>query len=316
MSPIGDTPPRSAGLLVGQRAGGGRPGRRGGWFAASEERPPGPPRGLRLALASLAASTALVGCPSVHPRPDGALSSADEVLEHMHDRARAVRSLSAYARVSYFDDDGAKKARMDLVVARPASLSFAALTPTSDLIAALSSDGTRFVSFQRGADRCFTGPACRANVGRLLPLGLEGRDAVEVLTGGAPVMEHTRAELAWDESEGAYRVTLWAPNGDRERVWVEHGTWRPRRVDLYRGARRVFSLDLEDPQRVGGVVLPHRLHLVTSRRHADLVLSYREVEVNPPDLDPDVFRIQCPKGTEVVVLPCDAPSTRPPSAQP
>lgn len=278
-------------------------------------RPHPEPRPLRLAalqaLGAAAVLVALPGCPGAHPRPQGALTEAREVLAHVRDRALAVRSLSAYARVSYFDDDGAKKARMDLAVARPASLSFAALTPTSDLIAALSSDGARFVSFQRGADRCFTGPACRANVGRLLPLGLEGRDAVEVLTGGAPIVAHTRAELAWDESVGAYRVTLWTSAGDRERLWVEHGTWRTRRADLYHGTEQIFTLELDEPRRVGGALLPHRLHLVTRRRHADLVLSYREVEVNPEDLDPEVFRIQCPKGTEVVILPCEEP--RPPA---
>jgi len=260
-----------------------------------------------VALTALLEFAVLAGCPSVHPRPEGALGDAAEVLARVRDRSAAVRSLTAYTRVSYFDDDGAKKARMDIAVARPASLSFAALTPTSDLIAALSSDGTRFVSFQRGADRCFTGPACRANVGRLLPLGLEGRDAVEVLMGGPPVLDHTRAELAWDEAVGAYRVTLWTSTGERERLWVEHGTWRTRRADLYRGTERIFSLTFEEPRRVGSVLLPHRLHLVTRARHADLVLSYREVEVNPRDLDPEVFRIQCPKGTEVVVLPCEAP---------
>ena len=51
-------------------------------------------------------------------------------------------------------------------------MQFQALAPTLDLLALMSTDGTRFVGFQRGGTKCFTGPACPRNLARLVPIAL------------------------------------------------------------------------------------------------------------------------------------------------
>jgi outer membrane lipoprotein-sorting protein len=257
-------------------------------------------------LRALAAATALLmaACPTRIAPPSDALRDPDAVLALVQARLDQIRSLSAYARVSYYDVDGAKKARMDIVAQRPGKLFFSALTPTSDLIAALASNGERFVSFERGAKVCYTGRACPANVGRLLPLAMEGEEVVKVLLGGTPILPEATRTVAWDSRVGAYRVHLVGAGGANQDIWIAHGTGIVKRSVLHRGGERVFDLAFDDVAPLGGRLLPRVLELKLAHRKVDMKLEYREAELDPADLDPATFDMACPEGTTPETLPC------------
>lgn len=228
------------------------------------------------------------------------------MLASMEARLAPMRNMSAYSRISYYDKTGRKAARMDILVARPASLRFSALTPTSDLIADLASDGKNFTSFQRGASDCYTGPACPENVARLLPLVMPGAELAKVLLGGAPVIPHDDEKLWWDRSAGAYCVELTDQQQQRQRIWITHCEGLVMRTTLHRAGELVFDLRFDEVKRVGEHLLPHEIQLKMKRGDVDLKIEYREVELNSSELQPDseAFRIQCPAGTNIRVLAC------------
>lgn len=263
-------------------------------------------RALVAAFGLVLLAAPLGGCPNGRsvPPPSDVLTDADAVVASMEQRLEGLTSIAIEARVSYYSDAGARKGNMTLLARRPASLHFAALSPTDDLLGVLASDGTTFTSFERGGKVCQTGPACPQNVGRMLPLVMEGEDVVKVLLGGAPLIRHATREVEWDPRVGAYRVTLSGVGTEVQRVWIEHGSGLVRRTDLTRDGKRVFDVVFDDPKTVAGVRMPGAMHATMSRGDVDLRVVYREVDLNLA-LEDDAFALACPEGLTVEHLPCD-----------
>lgn len=243
------------------------------------------------------------GCPDpkVPPPPD-ALTDAAAVLELAGRAGRGIEEAAIEARASLYSDDGARKGKMTLLLRRPASLQVSAWSPTDDLLAILASDGERFTWFERGEGDCHVGRSCPENVGRLLPLAMEGRDVVDLLLGVAPVVRHHERSVTWDRRAGAYLLTL-VGDGVRERIWVAHGSGDVKRAVLERGGTRDFEVSFDDHRESSGRRMPHEVSVKARRGNVDLKLVYREVTFGGP-LGEDVFRVPCPDGTRVETLPC------------
>lgn len=263
------------------------------------------PRG-RLWGALLLVTVVAACSPSRFAPPPDALTAPEPLLERVRAREAAVTSLVAEARVEYYGEDGVRKGRIVVAARRPASVRFEAESPTGDFLALLVSDGDEFVSFQRGEDRCYVGPSCSTNVGRLLPIALPGDQVVRVLLGEGPIPSHESATLAFNERTGRYDLTLESP-ARRERVRISYDTsdLAARTVAYWRDNALLFRVAYDDLQRHGDVRLPTRIRFRMPSRSVDLSLKYRDVELDPEGLDESNFRYVCPAGTERWVLPCD-----------
>lgn len=247
----------------------------------------------------------LAGCPNGGtPRPPDALTEPEAVLAASSALLAPITSLMVEARVSYYGEDGARKAGMVILARRPAGLHFSALSPTDDLISVLAADGERFSSFERGAMVCYVGRACPRNLGRLLPIAMEGEEVFNVLVGGTPVITAHRTELAWDGRVGAHRVDLEGDFGAQQSIWVEHPTGAVLRSIIRQGTLVVVDIAFEEFKDVGGHRLPHELSIKMSRNDVDLKIKYREVDLNEEIAD-DAFTIPCPAGTTEETLPCE-----------
>lgn len=263
-----------------------------------------------LTLLIAASTLPLFGCPNggVDPPPE-LLEDPKAVLDLMHQRLAPLKSVAIVARASYYGEGGSKKGTTILLGRRPASVRFDALTPTDELIATLASDGRTFVSFERGAKTCDTGPSCPANLSRMLPLRMEGADILTALLGGAPVIRHKEASVAWDRDAGAYRVRLVGDDAT-ERIWIAPKTGVVKKADLIRGGKTVLTLTFDDFEQSGGHWLPRELHFEMDEPEVDLKIKYREVDLNV-DLEDDAFAIQCPEGTTTRQALCPEPWSPP-----
>ncbi|MFT5432742.1 MAG: outer membrane lipoprotein-sorting protein, partial [Myxococcota bacterium] len=143
---------------------------------------------LFFALVCLSTSALSGCCASRFDRPPGPTPDSAGLIEKMNQRVKKVSSFEYLTRMSYYGDSGARKGRVELLGEAPDRFRMEALTPSDDTVAILISDGSKFVSHERGQTRCMTGPACATNVSRLLPVSLEGPDLYAVLVGGAPVI--------------------------------------------------------------------------------------------------------------------------------
>lgn len=246
------------------------------------------------------------GCPRTYPPPPDAYTEAGPLLAAAARDRAALQALAAEARVEYYGEDGVRKGTVIVAVARPASVRFEALSPSGDFLALLVSDGERFVSFERGRDECYVGPACPVNVGRLLPIALPSPAAVAVLLGEAPLIEHETATVSWNEQTGRYEVLLSAPaREEQETIAFAADDLVARRVEVRRAGDMVFRVGFSEHARKGPALLPQEIRFRMPRGDVDLSIEYRDVETNPAGFDPETFRFECPAGTQVWELSCD-----------
>jgi len=257
------------------------------------------------AARTLIASLCLVACGgTAHVnQPKDALSEPGQVLARVAENTARRQRLVVEARVSYYGEEGARKAKAIILARRPAAMHFSALSPTDDLVAMLASDGQRFTSFQRGADVCYTGRSCRENVARFSMFPMEGAQLVDVLVGGVPVIEAMESEMAWDERAGAYRIELRGAQNTLQRIWVAHGTWDVKRSEVLRDGKLQVNLVFDDVAVVAGERLPHTIDMKMPSRNSDLRVRYRDVELNT-EISDDAFAVPCPAGTRVETLLC------------
>jgi len=247
----------------------------------------------------------LAGCPQgAHvSAPADALTDAGSVLALVADQSARKQRLVVEARISYYGDEGARKAKAIILARRPAALHVSALSPTDDMVAVLASDGERFTSFQRGSEVCYAGRSCPENVGRFSLFPMEGSQLVDVLVGGVPFIAAIESRVSWDAQVGAYRVDLTGAEQLTQRIWVAHGTGDVRRSEVLRADKVQLSLTFDDFKLVGGERLPHKIDMKMPERHVDLRVTYRDVELNTV-IDDDAFVIPCPDSTRTQTLLC------------
>lgn len=240
--------------------------------------------------------------------------TAAEVLA----RARAIalaRTVQGMARMDAWVDGEARKGNVLIVVERPNRIHFQALTPSLDMVAVLATDGDRFISFERGADRCFVGQACARNMARLVPLELPPDQLVEAILGRLPVIDGTQT-VSWDSERAAYRVEICAADGRTvEQVWVQGATFRFLGTVLYVAGKRAASLAYEGVATWGASGPPRTLRVQVEARKLDLSLRLRDIEIDAV-ADAEMFAPACPAGAIQVELPCEATASLPPPAEP
>jgi hypothetical protein len=256
-------------------------------------------RCMRRLIACAFLVLATVACTGAqHALPADGPTRPEEVLQRALARP-LPQTLQGMARLDAYVGKQARKVDLLLVVQLPASVQFQALAPTLDLMALLSTDGKTFVSFERGAAACYTGPACPQNLGRLVPIELPPEQLAQMLLGRPPLLESPEKTLHWDQDRGLYRVDIGPAAGAHQQVFVTPAEFRFVGTVLYKGEERVGSVQY-DGTSAGGV--PKLLKF--KAKNTDVSVEMRDVLADK-SVQPEVFAVQCPQGTKVVTLPCD-----------
>ncbi len=261
-------------------------------------------RRLSRALLLVGLSALMLACPTRHTAPADALTEPAEITALASAYQGKIQTLAVEARATHYGDVGAFKGKVAILVRRPGDVHISTLSPTDDLVGVLSSDGKRFVTFQRGARVCQRGDACPRNMARFLPLAIDNPTFVGMMMGRAVFIDGTPTEAAWDGKVGAYRVELVGGGDQRQLAWVEHGSGRILRTELFRGKDRTFSIDFSDVRSVDGHRIAHRVEIKIARGNTDLRLDFRTVDVNL-ELADSAFSIPCPDGTTIEELSCE-----------
>ena len=177
----------------------------------------------------LASTLLLVACPQSASiiAPEGRLHEPAALERMMAEVNQRRLSVSAEARVSYYGEEGARKAKSVILAKRPAALHFSVYSPTDDMLAVLASDGERFTFFERGQSTCYGGKSCAENIGRFSFFPLEGAELVNALMGGVPFISAATSTLEWDTNVGAYLLERTSGTGRIQRIWAcaAHGAF-------------------------------------------------------------------------------------------
>jgi hypothetical protein len=248
--------------------------------------------------------------------PTRALAS----YQSMRSYARVVR---ADARVDRRDAGGRVRGSVLMLLERPDRVRFDAMTQLGPA-AVLTSDGTTFALTDLRENRFYVGPACPANIERLLGIPLSGQDALAILTGETPRIE--AAEETLQCAEGSYRVELRAADGTTQHLGLEvrqadvaappeQQRMRLRSSELREpGGALVWRVSWDDYRFVPdpesrttppqGIAMPYRIRFEHPGRGIDTLIRFESIDMNAP-APSDAFVQEARGGLEIEMVECE-----------
>lgn len=227
--------------------------------------------------------------------PEGELRDPHEVLARVDAAEAKVISLRGDGRLDVDSKDARGGVGLFLSVSRPALLHLEPIDFFNRPQGVLVSDGTTFSLYSVPESVVLTGPASPPNVSRLLPIVIPANELVSVMLGEAPRIEPDTVELAIDEEQRTYRLTL--TKGEIvQTLWVHPEHFRVLRSEV-RGAP-AYDLQFSDFLKTPDVALPRRIVLASQAGEARLELRHKDVVINGP-LDLTDFEFEAPEGIPV-----------------
>ena len=262
----------------------------------------------RLACAALLLPAVLSACSGAATQlPAGGPTTPADLLAAL--RPPKVQTLQGTARLEAFIGGDRRSVTLLVLAKRPQSMQFQALAPTLDMLALLSTDGQRFLSYERGGPQCLTGAACPHNLARILPLPLPAPELVAALLGDVAPLDvpPDQRTLTWDAERQLYRLELGSKDGTLQHYFVEPRTFAPAGAVWYQRGARVASLQYDGEQVAGG--LRRWLKVKAVQPPMEMTIEMREIQVDAP-LGDEAFAVTCPDGMRQIELSCDPSATR------
>jgi hypothetical protein len=210
--------------------------------------------------------TLALGCAhGMVPRPpDQPAPAPATLLQALQARQSALRTLELETRTTSWLSGDRVRATVLMLVDRAGRLRFEAEIPVQGAVAALTVHGNEFALLDLQRHLFHKGPACPANVSRLIPIPLLPEEIAAILLGDAPVAPDTQAvEVSWDGKRQADVLALErrTAGAGASRLWVTMKR-KPTGYDVLAvegqspGARDRWRVSYEDLGRADGATLP------------------------------------------------------------
>ncbi len=246
----------------------------------------------------LAAGLYLSGCatlPVLPPQPP----PVEDLLKQVDARLRALQGLKGLALVQVSSTGKNFQAQEVLFVQRPAFLRIESLGPLGTPQLYLATDGRELSLYDPGENRYYRGPATARHLSSALPIVLEPAEAVALLLGGLPLIDHEISSLRADREKGLWILDLVSTSrGERQSLWVHPQSFQILRAEIHRsGLSRCLTFG--NFGQVQGVFFPKRIQLTSSEPRGQLSVEYQEVELNPAWEKQD-FQLPVPRGAKVI----------------
>ncbi len=267
----------------------------------------------RLAMCGLA----LIGCGGSLPPPKYPFTDPARALSLQSLTRERVQAIRAEARIDQRGKDGRIKGTVLMLVERPASVRFDAMTQFGPA-AVLTSNGEQFAYADLRSKRFLTGPTCPANIARMLNVPLSVQQTTLLLLGGTPVIAHDRATIRWHD-DGFYRIEL-ASAQDRQEVdlGIRAGDSQhpPERQELMLLRSEIYDANGKtrwrasygDYQRVQfgsyGIEMPYEVRVEQPSAGNDTLIKFKEIALNVEIQDDAFIQAALPGMTEEI-LSCD-----------
>jgi hypothetical protein len=263
----------------------------------------------RLALVCL-----LLGCATAPtPRPPGVpVPAATELLQALQRRQAALRTLEIETRTTSWLNNDRVRATVPMLVDRAGRLRFEAEVALQGTVAALVVRGKTFAFLDMQHHVFHDGPACPANVGRLIPIPLLPDEIAAILLGDAPLGEGARpVEVGWDGKLKADVLAVEHAGAAASRLWI---TMRRTSAgyDVLAvegqspGAPDRWRVAYEDLAPADGFTLPRLIRFAEPGKSFDQGVEIKVKErlgLNRPLRD-EQFELKPPPGYVVQTLPC------------
>jgi len=293
-----------------------------------------------LARICLAASALLMTACGKSP-PASVFPNAEAALDRMKATYACANGVQGEAKIDVFAPRGRVRGELLLLAVNPDRVRFDVISPFGALIYALTADGQRFQMLDTKEKQFLHGPASACNLARMTRVPIPGHALVSILRGEAPLLVHQphQATIAWDPSNGHYRVLLSSTRDARQEVHLAvrpddwDKPWAQQRLrvmyvlvsqrggDLYSAELsnheaattappRVDPEGIDDPiPPIGGqcdAELPRSIHMRVPYTDDDVIFQYKKAHWNPPIIS-GAFEQPTPGGVRSIYVTCDEP---------
>lgn len=236
----------------------------------------------------------VAGCGGL-PCPTIEHADAHQALRYHESMRNRLTSIRAEARVDQRGNEGRVRGTVLMFVETPDHVRFDAMTQFGPA-AILTSDGVDFALTDLRENKYLFGPACPANIARLLGIPMSAHDTTVFLLGRTPVIEtdDTSIECIGDAT---YRIDLRGPDGRRQEIELQvreadlnapllEQRMRLLRSELYDDNGRTLWRATYDDYRVialgeMGVAMPYRVRIEQPQLGSDTLVRFEEITVNP-----------------------------------
>lgn len=208
--------------------------------------------------------------------------TAEAVLAALNARARAIRTLRAEGKALYRGKPRRVAVTVRLMAARPAKLRFDLVSPFESPLATLVTRGGKFTLIDTQRNQHYHGPASPCNLARLMRVALPPEHILSLMTGGTPLIGHSRRRLRWDARTGTEELHL---EGDRLSQLIRLDG-RHRRWDLISSevrderGRVLFRVSSSAYRSIGGHALPEQVLLEQPRENTAIALKFKAEAIN------------------------------------
>jgi len=233
------------------------------------------------------------GCATALPPPRAPIpENAQRAVDLLRQRWREFSDLRTLADLVVERGGRKQPVRGVLLLKRPASLRFEALSPFgSPILIATLHDG-QFVSYNAGSNSATVGPATPETAGRLFGLAVEPQDLVGLLAGLPVPPDDLRVAEVLPPDEHGPSLEMIGPI-HRQRVWMDLATGVVRRVQVTGGRiEALLAYRRADDGTVAGFDLTAAQDNVTG------TARYASVAVNS-GVDAERFALTVPPGASV-----------------
>ncbi len=251
-------------------------------------------------ITALIAVVSLQGCFATREKPPPFphhTPTADQVLDSLRSRRKAIHSLRSMAKLRYESPRGNESARHILVLERPDRIRIEVLSILGTLLA-LTSDGENFAAYVPREQTVYRGASSADNISAYIPIDLTVADLIDHAL-GTPPLDLNNA-ITVDSDQRGIRVSQ--VRGTNTRI----GWYRPDLTpiayqELGDNARVLLDATYSDIETIDSTPITTTIELSFPASKQKVKISLRDPEINPR-VKPSIFSLPSPAGTHEVDL--------------
>ncbi len=245
----------------------------------------------------------LPGCTLLWPGriPREILSSPD-LLQRIKARNRRIQSIRALARVTVTIGENHFRSEELIIVKKPASMRVEALSLIGQPLLYLTMDDEVFEALIPAENRLYRGEAAMKYLSNFFPFSKNAREIIPLIVGEITWADQEPLAIHYSQSDKVYILKEDTPEGSRRIYWIN-----PFHFSLVRAAE--FD-NLQNPQwevlfgnfrKKDGIPFPMGIEFHGFNSGSRMKIHLLEWKINP-SLDEDAFRLDVPKGVEIIEM--------------
>ena len=245
----------------------------------------------------------LSGCALLWPgRVPRELLSSTDLLQKIQARNRRIQSIRALARVTITLGENHFRLEELIIVKKPAFMRIEALSLIGQPLFYLTTDGEFFEALIPAENRLYRGEAAMKYLSSFFPFNGDAREIIPLIVGEITWVDHDPLAIHYSQRDKVYILKEDTPEGSRRIYWIN-----PLHFSLVRAAeldnqqKPQWEVLFGNFRKKDGIPFPMGIEFQGFSTGSRMKMHLLEWKINPP-LDEDAFRLDVPKGVEIIEM--------------